>query len=64
MAFVSSGNMEDKLSVIGLVLNKDFETINRKRTVRTVPKVKNPLIDKIRGFYDLEAPDFIYCFSI
>jgi hypothetical protein len=31
--------MVGKLSVIGVVLNKDFETINRKRTVRTVPKV-------------------------
>jgi hypothetical protein len=39
MAFVSTDDMVGKLSVIGVVLNKDLKTIKGKRIVRTVPKV-------------------------
>jgi hypothetical protein len=38
MAFVSTDDMVGKLSVIGVVLNKDLKTIKGKRIVRTVPK--------------------------
>jgi hypothetical protein len=38
MAFVSLDDMVGKLSVIGVVLNKDLKTIKVKRIVRTVPK--------------------------
>jgi hypothetical protein len=38
MAFVSTDDMGGKLSVIGVVLNKDLKTIKGKRIVRTVPK--------------------------